>query len=70
MGILAAGGRPGHRLHGGALHLLHALRGRGVAGGQVVGRQPRARHRHQRLSALHPRQPGPDMVRIVTSRTV
>ena len=58
-----AGGRPGHRLDGDPLHLLHALlRGR-VARGHADGAQARARRRQQRLPALHPCQPCPDMVR-------
>ena len=57
-----AGGRPGHRLDGDPLHLLHALlRGR-VARGHADGAQARARRRQQRLRAVHHRQPRPDMV--------
>ena len=58
-----AGGRPGHRLDGDSVHLLHALfRGR-VARGHPYRPQARAHRRHQRIRALHPRQPRPDMVR-------
>ena len=61
--MLAAGGRPGHGVHGDPVHLLHALRGDRVARGHVARLQARARRRHQRLRHLHPRQPRPDMVR-------
>ncbi|XP_025807488.1 UNC93-like protein 3 isoform X1 [Panicum hallii] len=45
------------------VHLLHALLGGRAAGGDAAGAQARARRRQQRLRALHPRQPRPDMVR-------
>jgi hypothetical protein len=60
----AAGQRPGHRLAGDPVHLLHALlRGR-VARGHPAGQRACTRPRHQRLPALHPRQPRPGMVRV------
>jgi hypothetical protein len=60
----AAGRRPGHRLAGDPVHLLHALlRGR-VARGHPAGQRACTRPRHQRLPALHPRQPRPGMVRV------
>lgn len=46
------------------MHLLHALRGGRIAGGQVAGVEARTCCRHQRIPALHARQPGPDMVRL------
>lgn len=58
-----AGGRPGHRLDGDCVHLLHALLRGLVARGHAYRPQARARRRHQRIRALHPRQPRPVMVR-------
>jgi hypothetical protein len=58
-----AGGRPGHRLDGDCVHLLNALLRGLVAHGHAYRPQARARRRHQRIRALHPRQPRPVMVR-------
>ncbi|XP_025807490.1 UNC93-like protein 3 isoform X3 [Panicum hallii] len=49
------------------VHLLHALLGGRAAGGDAAGAQARARRRQQRLRALHPRQPRPDMGTYLTS---
>ena len=62
-GSRCAGGRPGHRLAGDPVHLLHGLLGGRAAGGDAAGAQARARRRQQQIRALHPRQPRPDMVR-------
>lgn len=58
-----AGRRHGRRVDGDPVRLPHALRDGGVTGGEVAGRQARARRWHQRLRALYPRQPPSNMVR-------
>lgn len=58
----SAGGQPGRRVHGDPVRLLHRVHGDGGGRGAAAGVEGRARRRHQRLRALHPRQPPPNVV--------